>query len=674
MTKKILSVPVERKVLVVTRLPRLVSVIKGAVEQERDARNVTFLTYEDLLSLLSKSVEPTNPPDRRAFSFFTKVQYGSRTESGIASSISFLDDFVGAFLGAKERRQMSELQLGPMTLWTAFRTIKSNARCSLTKQPLCREDYMSLPTSFGLRKEQRSVVYALYLRYEEWLAEGSFKWDEADRVLYVLRWGPTVFSEKVFVSWEVRAFRRGQTELLDKDGESPLYPFFFDLIMVDEAQDFSELDLSLLLRMSSGIRSLFICSDPAQSVELGIRMKAGTINDVFHSSLSGRKGGAQVKNVLQELCMRTNHRTHAQNLAIASAVRSILARSFGLPLTRENALMNGSLPEGLSLKNIRDLGDKRVLSGGNIVFLVPDEVTDQMKIDLQKAGVRNDVFGVREAKGLEFNSVALLGFFSYIDQRGMTREWENVLRWLSSTTGITTVDSSERVQGRQLSNCDYSLSHPEILDQAMLLYTALTRARNRLYIIEVQELSQKRRGNGVRLEDFAMRRFKDLGLIKAVTSIKDGFVEMTPQEHKARGVLLVTQAIGLSRSSANSDSVVRDKFLEAVERFRPDKGNDKELLDQCQKHMESMLLKRSLIRTAKKFVGPAGTYALQGRFTDVLNFWQRCGEYFDMCVGDSFLAEEIREIRALVEDIFTGTPYEARFSNICRAIRQHEAL
>ena len=75
----------------------------------------------------------------------------------------------------------------PVTLWTAFRTIKSSARCSLTKQPLPRSEYMELTKVFGLTPEQRNAVYDLYIRYEEWLEHGSYKWDEADRVLYILR-------------------------------------------------------------------------------------------------------------------------------------------------------------------------------------------------------------------------------------------------------------------------------------------------------------------------------------------------------------------------------------------------------------------------------------------------------------------------------------------------------
>lgn len=167
MTKKIVSVTNERKILVVSRLPRLVAVIKRAVEHERDdVSNVTFMTYDDLLALLARSVTPSTESEELSFSTFCQVHFG-RTEAGADSSISFLDGFVGEFLGPKERKVMKAGLVQPMTLWTAFRTIKSSARSSLTKKPLTRDEYMKLPISFGLRSEQRKLVYDLYLRYEE---------------------------------------------------------------------------------------------------------------------------------------------------------------------------------------------------------------------------------------------------------------------------------------------------------------------------------------------------------------------------------------------------------------------------------------------------------------------------------------------------------------------------
>jgi len=145
---------------------------------------------------------------------------------------------------------------------------------------------------------------------------------------------------------------------------------------------------------------------------------------------------------------------------------------------------------------------------------------------------------LRFSKGLEFNDVALIDFFSYIVTIGNGREWENLLRWIWSTTGYTTTESSEEVRGRQLESCDYSLSHPQFLDQAMLLYTALARARNHLYLIEINEFGAQNalgRSRGrttstacIGLDDFAFLRLKDLDLLKIIKSIHEGFVEMTP--------------------------------------------------------------------------------------------------------------------------------------------------
>lgn len=101
--------------------------------------------------------------------------------------------------------------------------------------------------------------------------------------------------------------------------------------------------------------------------------------------------------------------------------------------------------------------------------------------------------------------------------------------------------------GVRLEKCDYRLSHPEVSSQAMMLYTAITRARNVLYLIEVGNTKSK----GGSLSEFAFRRLKDLKLAESVSRINEGQVEMTPAEHKARGVLLVTRAINMVRNHEN---------------------------------------------------------------------------------------------------------------------------
>jgi len=151
---------------------------------------------------------------------------------------------------------------------------------------------LKLPEAFGLNKTQRSCVYDFFVRYQEWLATGAAKWDEADRVLYVLKWANPIFSENEFLSWENRFFC-GKGEDFTDDAGMPLAPFFYHSVYVDEAQDFTEIDLALFLRMTKSVRNLFLAADPAQSVELGVSMRKGTVNDVINTSLPA-KGGLRV--------------------------------------------------------------------------------------------------------------------------------------------------------------------------------------------------------------------------------------------------------------------------------------------------------------------------------------------------------------------------------------------
>ena len=124
---------------------------------------------------------------------------------------------------------------------------------------------------------------------------------------------------------------------------------------------------------------------------------------------------------------------------------------------------------------------------------------------------------VREAKGLEFDACALIGFFSYFERRQSGPQWKNMILWLSSETGLTTTEG-------QFEPCDYLLSHPEVEDEAMLLYTALTRARNKLYLIEFEDDGIRRKKGEKGIADYVYRHLEQLdgGLVKRVTQIDEG--------------------------------------------------------------------------------------------------------------------------------------------------------
>lgn len=282
------------------------------------------------------------------------------------------------------------------------------------------------------------------------------------------------------------------------------------------------------------------------------------------------------------------------------------------------------------------------------------------------------VFGVREAKGLEFEGVAVCGFFSHFENAGSAKEWQNCLRWLCSKKGIKETQSSERVNSTKLDPCDYLLTHPELEDQVMVLYTALTRARSHLYIIEDEETAKaKRRGNGSGLAEFAFRLLKQLDLVKNVDCIDGGETEMTPQEHNARGVLLVTKAIAASNRGAATSDVI-EMFQDAADRFRPDKGSDAGLLNKAEGHLRAILKKRDLIARIKAsfFNEEKGKYDLEGCFSKVLALEKEAEVFVQDCICDPFIVDEVRQLSVVLEDAFFGSMYWSRFERVVNKIKE----
>ena len=167
MIRKVSQEHPSRRILVVSRLQRLVKIIKTAVEEKRsdkDIGNVTFFTYDELLQQLARAVIPDEESQQQSFINFDRVYYNCGNEGGK----SFYKLFVSEELSSNEREQMTAATIEPLVLWFAIITIKSPAQCAATKLSLTRDEYLSLPASFGLNNEQRELCYDLFMKYEVW--------------------------------------------------------------------------------------------------------------------------------------------------------------------------------------------------------------------------------------------------------------------------------------------------------------------------------------------------------------------------------------------------------------------------------------------------------------------------------------------------------------------------
>ena len=248
--KKVAQEDPSMRILVVSRLPRLVSIIKTSTEEKRegDVENVHFTTYDELMQLMARRVIPDNEvsaasnimkilyqtdllpkSDARSFGRFDQIRFDCDEGSGVP----FLRAFFESHLSSHERDILQRSSIQPLTLWHAIIVIKSTAQCVNTKRHLERHDYFQLPISFGLTLEQRKVCFDYYLKYEEWRSDAGY-YDESDRSMYILRHGPSVFRQDNFVSWTETFDQAG---VVDKSG-NPLFPFFYDMVCCDESQDF----------------------------------------------------------------------------------------------------------------------------------------------------------------------------------------------------------------------------------------------------------------------------------------------------------------------------------------------------------------------------------------------------------------------------------------------------
>ena len=197
--KKVVDEDPSKKILVVTRLPRLINVIKTAVEEKRKGEstpcctllaiscfathlhclspdgleNLSMSTYDELMQLLSQRVTPDDEEDYTSFVQFDRVRFDCDSDAGV----SFSQQFVRVHLNENERKAMSVAQIEPLTLWYAIITVKSSSKCVETKAPLTLDEYLSLPKTFGLTEEQRVLCYDLFEKYEEWRQSNGI-WDE----------------------------------------------------------------------------------------------------------------------------------------------------------------------------------------------------------------------------------------------------------------------------------------------------------------------------------------------------------------------------------------------------------------------------------------------------------------------------------------------------------------
>ena len=297
-----------------------------------------------------------------------------------------------------KKSSKEKIDYHPTLVWTEIRSfIKGSAEALLSENGvLSLEDYESL----GKKKApnfsaDRKVVYDLFCVYQR-VHSSNRMFDEADLVFNIHKRLQGIPAPE----WSIHQF------------------------YVDETQDFTQAELSLLIRCCRFPNNLFFTGDTAQSIMRGIAFRFDDLKSLFHHA----KKAAGIKEehhdfirVPKKLYQLThNYRSHAGILRLASSVVDLLLYYFRDSfdkLQKDEGLFEGPKPVLLESCSPADLamilqGNQRQSSriefgAHQVVLVVSNEARETMPEEL-KHGL---VMTIYEAKGLEFDDVLIYNFF-----------------------------------------------------------------------------------------------------------------------------------------------------------------------------------------------------------------------------------------------------------------------
>ena len=242
---------------------------------------------------------------------------------------------------------------------------------------------------------------------------------------------------------------RAALQYLERHGDR----FRYDLVVCDEVQDFTDMQLALLFRLAGDPRRTVLTGDPKQIINpSGFRWEE--VRARYYER------GLPVPPVIN---LSINFRSVGNIVSLANEVlllkRSLIGMASGEIAERwtfrgRPPLLVDGLAEAGLLEAVRRGG------AGQVVLVRTEAERDRVR-----AALRTElVFTIVEAKGLEFDAVLLWRFPTALGSAGI---WRRI--------------ASGRVRG--------AADAPHIRHELNLLYVAVTRARNTLLIWDGEQVS-----------------------------------------------------------------------------------------------------------------------------------------------------------------------------------------
>ncbi|KAF3240638.1 hypothetical protein TWF132_011064 [Orbilia oligospora] len=333
--------------------------------------------------------------------------------------------------------------------------IKASSSAS-AYQPLSEQQYQDLSYRVAPNFRpgpEREAVYGLYKAYEK--RKTFFReWDDLDRIFELHR----------LLARDEKLSSRLRSQVTE--------------VFVDEVQDQRLPEIELLLDLVNDIKSFAFAGDTAQCISRDSCFRFQDLKNLFFQKYESLGALARQKNLakLNLFTLSKNYRTHNGILKLAAKIVDVLSTTFPYAIDKFSpelgdfdgpspTVFNGFSSEDFINFILRDgeEGGAAVISefGAEQVLIVRDE---EAKYLLSKAmGDKVMILTILESKGMEFQDVFLFDFFSGSSCQSAFRALAK-----SQTTGSRLDDTK----------------HPELCIELKNLYVAITRSRERLYILE----------------------------------------------------------------------------------------------------------------------------------------------------------------------------------------------
>jgi len=238
-------------------------------------------------------------------------------------------------------------------------------------------------------------------------------------------------------------------------------------------QDITQAEIGLLfLATGREYDNLFLAGDPAQAVSQGVDFRFEEIRTLVYKMSGGKHKVERWEKLYR------NFRSHEGILRVSNLILDSLHSAFpgaAVKLPFDLGLTVGPRP-GLLQSSIEDLA-RLIKANERLRILTRDEHKAKLcdELSAYAPDAKNNVWGIVEAKGLEFNDCVVVDFFSTLPGQSLQKAWKNLM--LNPQSVAVT---SRKGRG---SESDLPLAMELELK---LFYTGITRACNRLFVIETK--------------------------------------------------------------------------------------------------------------------------------------------------------------------------------------------